>query len=89
MIASVQYKYYCYFMLKKVVLNIYDLDYKRDMTRIDKALEDLTGVRQSFTNYDMQQTTVVFDPDVITLNEITTQIRKLGFDIELDDDPNE
>ena len=48
---------------------------------IDLTLEDLPGVASSKTNYQKSETTLDFDPDKISLAEITAEIKKLGHQV--------
>lgn len=46
---------------------------------IDGELEDIDGVISANTSYAQQQTTVEYDPQKVTLEEIAAVIQNLGY----------
>ena len=50
---------------------------------IDGELEDTEGVTTATTSYAKAQSVVMFDPTVITENQLQTIIQELGYEAEL------
>jgi len=50
---------------------------------IDFDLEDLEGIKSSKTSYAKQVTEVEFDEDKIELSKVLEQIKKTGYQAEL------
>ena len=49
---------------------------------IDLSLEDIKGVIESKTNYAKSETSVEFDPKVVSLGKINSVIKELGYTVE-------
>lgn len=49
---------------------------------IDGALEELDGVMESTTNYAKQTTKVVYNPETITPDQMTAEIKKAGYTVQ-------
>lgn len=50
---------------------------------IDMTVGDLEGVESVSTDYANGATTVTYDPDTLTLDDIIGAIRSVGYDAEL------
>lgn len=48
---------------------------------IDSDLEDLPGVISTSTSYAKQESTIVYDPKVISREKFVTTIEKLGYSV--------
>jgi copper chaperone CopZ len=46
---------------------------------IDETLEELAGVATATTDLRRETTTVEYDPALVTLDQITAEITKLGY----------
>lgn len=66
--------------LEKITLQLSGLHCTSCATNIDLTLEDLPSV-QSSTNYAKQETTISYDPNQTTLDQIHFAIRDLGYSI--------
>ncbi|WP_301108508.1 heavy metal translocating P-type ATPase [Sporosarcina sp.] len=53
--------------------------------RIEKGLKRLDGVASANVNFATEKAAVTFDPDHIDLDEVEQQIRKLGYDVLMED----
>lgn len=49
---------------------------------IDMTLSDLDGVQSSQTDLAGGKTEVVFDPDIVSLDDMRAAIRGAGYDVE-------
>lgn len=50
---------------------------------IDFDLEDIEGIVDTKTNYVSQETEVVFNEKIITIEEIVAQIKKTGYQVTI------
>ncbi len=50
---------------------------------IDMTVEELEGVLEVSTDYLSGNTTVVFDPDLVSVDEMISAIRSVGYDAEV------
>lgn len=72
-------------MAKKIVLKIVGMHCTSCAMNIDGELEDTEGIQQASTHYAKQQTEVEFDPEKISIKQIITIIKRVGYDaLELD-----
>lgn len=74
--------------MQKVKLNIFGMHCTSCAMNIDGELEDTEGVKEAKTNYAKQQTEVTFDPEKISIDKITSIIRKVDdrYDAEVSDE---
>lgn len=70
-------------MTGKVILNIFGMLSSESAIEIDNTLEKVEGVIESSTSSVLQQTEVTFDPKITNLSKIITEVRKLGYDVEI------
>jgi Cu+-exporting ATPase len=50
---------------------------------IDSALEELDGVLSSSTNYAKQITKVEYEPEKVTLDKMSEEIKKAGYTVQV------
>ncbi|MFA6272216.1 MAG: heavy-metal-associated domain-containing protein [Patescibacteria group bacterium] len=67
---------------KEIVLKISGMHCPSCGMNIDGALEELDGVLESTTNYTKQTTKVIYNPQIVTLEKMTAEIKKSGYTIQ-------
>ncbi|OGG26049.1 hypothetical protein A2960_05855 [Candidatus Gottesmanbacteria bacterium RIFCSPLOWO2_01_FULL_39_12b] len=70
-------------MIKKAIFKIEGIHCTACVLNIDGQLEDTTGITEASTHYAKQETTVVFEKETITPQEICEIIKKLGYGASL------
>jgi len=65
--------------MKKTVFKILDMHCTSCAINIDFELEDLEGVKKAKTNYAKAETTVEYDPKLLTKDKIIAVIKKVGY----------
>ncbi len=66
---------------KKVVLSDLGMYCSSCHNAVAAALKKTTGVQTSFVNTSSDRATVVFDPQVVTIEQINASIKKSGFKV--------
>lgn len=70
-------------MTQKLTFKISGMHCTSCAMNIDGELEDTKGIRQANTNYAKAITEVVFETEILTLSDIVSTIRKVGYTAEL------
>lgn len=65
--------------MKQVLFTITDMHCTSCAINIDGELEDTQGIKESITHFAKQQTTVSFDERQVSMEEIVTIIKKVGY----------
>lgn len=69
--------------MKTITIKILKMHCTACAMNIDFDLEDLPGIISASTNYAKQICTVEYDENKISLDEILKQIKKTGYDGEI------
>ena len=70
-------------MAKKIKLKIIGMHCASCCLNIDGDLEDTKGIKSAKTSYASQVCEVEFEEEVITIEKITSQVEKTGYQAEL------
>lgn len=70
--------------MEKMVLSIAGMSCVACAGRIEKTLRGIDGIESAVVNFSLEELTVVFDPGRVTLREIETHVRNLGYGIRHD-----
>lgn len=65
--------------MKTIILKLEGLHCSSCAINIDLTLEDLNGVQNSDTSYHQSTTTITYDENKISLDQITNTIKSLGY----------
>lgn len=65
--------------MKTIILKLEGLHCSSCAINIDLTLEDLNGVQNSDTSYHQSTTTITYDENKISLEQITNTIKSLGY----------
>ncbi|MGQ9703438.1 MAG: heavy metal translocating P-type ATPase [Actinomycetota bacterium] len=68
----------------RVVVRVGGMTCASCATRVEKALLDITGVREAAVNLATEKASVSYDPERVDLERIAGTIRELGYTAELD-----
>jgi copper chaperone CopZ len=70
--------------LKDVTLKTTGMHCRSCSTLVDMTLGDLEGVESSDTDHESGDTRVSFDAEKVSIEDLVTAIRSVGYDAELD-----
>lgn len=68
----------------KTTLKIKGMHCSSCALNIDFDLEDLEGVKSVNTNYARGESVVLYDEEKVKLEQITSQIKKTGYEVQTD-----
>lgn len=66
---------------EKITLKLSGLHCTSCSLNIDSDLEELNGVISSNTSYAKQESTIIYDPKIVTPASFKTTIEKLGYTV--------
>jgi len=72
-------------MMKKSVFKISGMHCNSCSLNIDWELEDAKGVKEAKTSYARQETTVIYDDELISSEKIIGVIKKIGYTASLNE----
>lgn len=64
---------------QEIVLQIEGMHCSSCAMSIDGELEDTVGIVSATTSYAKSQTSIIFDPETISIDEIKAIVSKLGY----------
>ena len=70
--------------MKKIKLDIKGMHCSSCAMNIDFDLEDIEGVKSAKTSYAKQVTEIEFDEKTVTEKDIAAQIKKTGYEAQLE-----
>jgi len=69
---------------RKIILNIIGMHCASCSVNIERALKSKQGVIEALVNFATEKAQIEYDPETITIEQIITEIDKLGYDAALE-----
>lgn len=70
-------------MKNTVLLKIKGMDCSSCVMDIDGALEDIHGIEEARTNFAQETTTISFDPNKVSHEDIITTLSNVGYTAQI------
>ena len=70
---------------RRIEIPIHGMSCASCVSKIESGLSKLSGVEEVSVNFATQQATILYDPDIITVDRVIKQIRELGYEAAVEE----